>query len=49
MADGSGYINGDTITLDGGEWLRSGGEFSGLMEMDRDLLKGDVAADENSR
>jgi NAD(P)-dependent dehydrogenase (short-subunit alcohol dehydrogenase family) len=40
LADGSGYINGDTITLDGGEWLRSGQEFSGLLEFDRETLRG---------
>jgi NAD(P)-dependent dehydrogenase (short-subunit alcohol dehydrogenase family) len=30
MSDFSAYINGEVITIDGGEWLRSGGEFSHL-------------------
>lgn len=30
MSDFAGYINGEVITIDGGEWLRNGGEFSHL-------------------
>jgi NAD(P)-dependent dehydrogenase (short-subunit alcohol dehydrogenase family) len=30
MSDYSAYINGEVITIDGGEWLQSGGEFSHL-------------------
>lgn len=30
MSDYSAYVNGEVITIDGGEWLRSGGEFSHL-------------------
>lgn len=30
ISDFSGYINGEVITIDGGEWLRHGGEFSHL-------------------
>jgi len=30
VSDFSGYINGEVITIDGGEWLRNGGEFSHL-------------------
>jgi NAD(P)-dependent dehydrogenase (short-subunit alcohol dehydrogenase family) len=30
MSDFSGYINGEVVTIDGGEWLRNGGEFSHL-------------------
>ncbi len=30
VSDYSGYINGEVITIDGGEWLRNGGEFSHL-------------------
>ena len=33
MADGSGYVNGDAITIDGGEWLKGAGQFSFLQEM----------------
>lgn len=28
IADGSGYINGDVVTIDGGEWLKGAGQFS---------------------
>ena len=30
MADGSGYITGDCVTIDGGEWLKGAGQFSWL-------------------
>jgi NAD(P)-dependent dehydrogenase (short-subunit alcohol dehydrogenase family) len=30
VSDGSSYINGDVITMDGGEWLQGAGEFSAL-------------------
>lgn len=30
LADGSGFINGDVITIDGGEWLKGAGQFSAL-------------------
>jgi NAD(P)-dependent dehydrogenase (short-subunit alcohol dehydrogenase family) len=30
ISDYSAYINGEVITIDGGEWLRNGGEFSHL-------------------
>ncbi|MBX2913611.1 MAG: SDR family oxidoreductase [Cyclobacteriaceae bacterium] len=30
MSDFSAYINGEVVTIDGGEWLRNGGEFSHL-------------------
>jgi len=39
MADGAGYVTGDCLTIDGGEWLRSGGEFSDATDFDRDNLK----------
>ncbi|HXZ42451.1 MAG TPA: SDR family oxidoreductase [Terriglobales bacterium] len=28
VSDGSGYINGEVVTMDGGEWLQGAGEFS---------------------
>ncbi len=28
MADGSGYINGEVVTIDGGEWLQGAGQFT---------------------
>ena len=30
ISDGSGYINGEVVTMDGGEWLQGAGEFTGL-------------------
>ena len=30
VSDGSGYINGEVVTMDGGEWLQGAGEFSVL-------------------
>jgi NAD(P)-dependent dehydrogenase (short-subunit alcohol dehydrogenase family) len=35
----SGYVTGDCLTVDGGEWLRNGGEFSWATDFDRDALK----------
>ena len=33
LADGSAYVNGDVITIDGGEWLKGAGQFSFLQDM----------------
>jgi NAD(P)-dependent dehydrogenase (short-subunit alcohol dehydrogenase family) len=33
VSDGSSYINGEVITMDGGEWLQGAGEFSALGRM----------------
>jgi NAD(P)-dependent dehydrogenase (short-subunit alcohol dehydrogenase family) len=30
LSEGSGYINGDVVTMDGGEWLQGAGEFTAL-------------------
>lgn len=30
VSDGSSYINGDVVTMDGGEWLQGAGEFTSL-------------------
>jgi NAD(P)-dependent dehydrogenase (short-subunit alcohol dehydrogenase family) len=30
VSDGSGYINGEVVTMDGGEWLQGAGEFTAL-------------------
>jgi NAD(P)-dependent dehydrogenase (short-subunit alcohol dehydrogenase family) len=38
VSDGSGYINGEVVTMDGGEWLQGAGEFTSL---GRDLTKDD--------
>ena len=33
LADGSAYINGEVVAIDGGEWLKGAGQFSFLMEI----------------
>jgi NAD(P)-dependent dehydrogenase (short-subunit alcohol dehydrogenase family) len=33
LADGSGFINGEVVTIDGGEWLKGAGQFSFLEDM----------------
>lgn len=37
ISDFSSYVNGEVITIDGGEWLRSGGEFSHLEDIPGEL------------
>jgi hypothetical protein len=37
LSDFSAYINGEVITIDGGEWLRNGGEFSHLEAIPQEL------------
>ena len=39
MSDAAGYVTGDCLTVDGGEWLRNGGEFSYATDYDRENLK----------
>jgi NAD(P)-dependent dehydrogenase (short-subunit alcohol dehydrogenase family) len=43
VSDGSGYVNGEVIVMDGGEWLQGAGEFSSLgrllTEKDWEALK----------
>ncbi|MHB1440375.1 MAG: SDR family oxidoreductase [Cuniculiplasma sp.] len=34
VSDFSSYINGDVITIDGGEWLKGAGQFNMLSELD---------------
>jgi NAD(P)-dependent dehydrogenase (short-subunit alcohol dehydrogenase family) len=33
ISDGAAYINGEVITIDGGEWLNGAGEFNGLSQV----------------
>jgi NAD(P)-dependent dehydrogenase (short-subunit alcohol dehydrogenase family) len=33
LADGSGYVNGEVVTIDGGGWLQGAGAFSYLKDM----------------
>lgn len=33
LSDGAGYINGDVVTIDGGEWLQGAGQFNFLSEL----------------
>jgi NAD(P)-dependent dehydrogenase (short-subunit alcohol dehydrogenase family) len=37
LSDYSSYINGEVVTIDGGEWLRNGGEFSHLEEISGEM------------
>jgi NAD(P)-dependent dehydrogenase (short-subunit alcohol dehydrogenase family) len=30
ISDGAGYVNGEVVTMDGGEWLQGAGEFTAL-------------------
>ena len=39
MSPSSGYVTGDCLTVDGGEWLKNGGEFSWATDFDRENLK----------
>lgn len=38
-SDGAAFINGECVTIDGGEWIASGGEFNGLTRMPRETVK----------
>jgi len=35
VSDGASYINGDVVTIDGGEWLKGAGEFNELEKVPR--------------
>ncbi len=39
VSDGSGYITGDCVTIDGGEWLGGAGEFNFFTQMDPGAVK----------
>jgi NAD(P)-dependent dehydrogenase (short-subunit alcohol dehydrogenase family) len=44
VSDGSAFINGEVVTIDGGEWIGSGGEFNGLTRIPRDQVKAALRA-----
>ncbi|MEX2008754.1 MAG: SDR family oxidoreductase, partial [Dongiaceae bacterium] len=33
LSDGAGYINGEVVTIDGGEWLQGAGQFNFLRQL----------------
>jgi NAD(P)-dependent dehydrogenase (short-subunit alcohol dehydrogenase family) len=37
MSDFSAYINGEVITIDGGEWLKGAGEFNMLEDVPKEM------------
>ena len=39
LSDGAAYVTGDCLTIDGGEWLKNGGEFSHATDYDRENVK----------
>lgn len=44
VGDASSYITGACVTIDGGRWLASGGEFNGLVRRPREELKRQLEA-----
>jgi len=40
VSDFSGYINGEVITIDGGEWLQGAGQFSALEMVTNEMWDG---------
>jgi NAD(P)-dependent dehydrogenase (short-subunit alcohol dehydrogenase family) len=40
ISDAARFINGECVTIDGGEWLASGGEFNGFTRLPREQVKG---------
>ena len=39
ISDQSGYINGEVVTIDGGEWLKGAGQFNDLDKLPNALWK----------
>jgi len=37
MSDYSAYVNGEVVTIDGGEWINGAGEFNGLEAVSQDM------------
>jgi NAD(P)-dependent dehydrogenase (short-subunit alcohol dehydrogenase family) len=44
ISDVAGYINGECVTIDGGDWLANGGEFNALTNVPRAQLKAALRA-----
>lgn len=44
LSDESGYITGDCVTIDGGEWLMGAGQFNFFAQYDRTAVKQMMAA-----
>jgi hypothetical protein len=40
VSDAAPFITGEVVTIDGGEWLGSGGEFNHLTRLPREQVKG---------
>ena len=40
MSDGSAYVNGEVITIDGGEWLQGAGQFNALEKLPKMVWTG---------
>lgn len=36
VSDNASYLNGEVVTIDGGEWLQGAGQFSGLLDVTED-------------
>jgi NAD(P)-dependent dehydrogenase (short-subunit alcohol dehydrogenase family) len=36
LAEGSAYINGEVVVIDGGEWLKGAGQFSLMEQLSED-------------
>ena len=39
ISEQSGYINGEVVTIDGGEWLKGAGQFNDLDKLPKALWK----------
>lgn len=39
VSDAAPFLTGECVTIDGGEWIASGGEFNGLARLPRDQFK----------
>jgi NAD(P)-dependent dehydrogenase (short-subunit alcohol dehydrogenase family) len=44
VSDAAPFVNGEVVTIDGGEWIASGGEFNGLARAPRAQVKAAFAA-----